>query len=65
MESADQLLAGLDYQMPATSLARLARIHGPGGTDSRDELKRNRGYLTALAEIRAIAVQEGELPLYR
>ncbi len=30
-QSADQLLAKLDYTMPAMSLARLARIHGRGG----------------------------------
>ena len=32
--SAHQLLGELDYRMPATALARLARIHGRGGPES-------------------------------
>lgn len=64
-QSADQLLAELDYQMPATALARLARIHGRGGPESPAQLQRDARYLDAVAAVRTIGVQDGELPLYR
>jgi beta-N-acetylhexosaminidase len=64
-QSADQLLAKLDYTMPATSLARLARIHGRGGPESPAHLQRDRYYLDAVAAVRAIGVNSGDLPLYR
>lgn len=63
--AADQLLAGLDYRMPATALARLARIHGRGGPESLAQLQRDRRYSDAVAAVRAIGVNNGELPLYR
>ncbi|MDO8595059.1 MAG: beta-N-acetylhexosaminidase, partial [Sulfuricaulis sp.] len=63
--SADQLLAELDYQMPATALARLARIHGRGGPESPAQLHRDQRYLDAVAAVRTIGVKTGELPLYR
>ncbi len=64
-QSADELLAGLDYQMPATALARLARVHGPGGPESPLQLQRDRRYLEAVAAVRGIGVNSGDLPLYR
>jgi len=63
--SADRLLAELDYQMPATALARLARIHGRGGPESPAQLHRDPRYLEAVAAVRTIGVKTGELPLYR
>ena len=63
--SADRLLAGLDYRMPATSLARIARIHGRGGAESLKQLKRDARYLAAVAEVRKIGARDGELPLTR
>ena len=63
--SADQLLAELEYRMPATALARLARIHGRGGPDSPAQLQRDQRYLAAVAAVRTIGVRSGELPLYR
>ncbi len=63
--SADQLLAELNYQMPATALARLARIHGRGGPESPAQLHHDPRYLAAVAAVRAIGVKSGELPLYR
>ncbi len=63
--SADQLLAELEYQMPATALARLARIHGRGGPESPEQLQRDKSYQNAVAAVRTIGVQDGELPLYR
>lgn len=64
-QSADQLLTELEYQMPATALARLARIHGRGGPESLAQLQRDQRYLNAVAVVRTIGVQDGELPLYR
>ena len=63
--SADRLLEQLDYRIPATALARLARIHGRGGPESKEQLARDARYLEAVAAVRSIGVQDGELPLYR
>jgi len=62
---ADELLERLDYRMPAVALARLARIHGRGGPESRAKLEADADYVAALAAVRSIGVQDGELPLYR
>ncbi len=64
-QAADELLASLDYTMPAMSLARLARIHGRGGPESPVQLQHDRYYLNAVATVRAIGVNSGDLPLYR
>jgi beta-N-acetylhexosaminidase len=64
-QSADELLANLDYTMPATSLTRLARVHGRGGPESFAQLQRDKYYLDAVALVRAIGVNSGDLPLYR
>ncbi|MBI4190383.1 MAG: beta-N-acetylhexosaminidase [Betaproteobacteria bacterium] len=64
-QSAGQLLTELEYQMPATALARLARIHGRGGPESPSQLQRDQRYLDAVAAVRTIGVKDGELPLYR
>jgi beta-N-acetylhexosaminidase len=64
-QSADQLLENLDYTMPATALARLARVHGRGGPGSAAQLQHERYYLDAVASVRAIGVNSGDLPLYR
>lgn len=63
--AADQLLGALDYTMPAMSLARLARIHGRGGPESSVQLLHDRYYLDAVATVRAIGVNRGDLPLFR
>jgi beta-N-acetylhexosaminidase len=64
-KSADQLLERLDYTMPATALARLARVHGRGGPESAAQLQHDRHYLNAVVTVRAIGVNSGDLPLYR
>lgn len=64
-ESADELLGNLDFTMPATSLTRLARVHGRGGPESPAQLQHDRYYLDAVATVRAIGVNSGDLPLYR
>lgn len=62
---ADQLLAQLDYRMPAVALTRLARIHGRGGAESPAQLQCDQHYLDAVAAVRSMGVKSGELPLYR
>jgi beta-N-acetylhexosaminidase len=64
-QSADELLAKLDYQMPATALARLARVHGRGGPESPAQLQRDQRYLDSVAVVRTVSIKSGELPLYR
>ena len=64
-QAASQLLAKLDYTIPAMALARLARIHGRGGPESAAQLQHDRYYLDAVATVRAIGVNSGDLPLYR
>ncbi len=64
-QSADELLAHLKYEMPATSLVRLARIHGRGGPESPQQLQHDKRYLAAVAAVRSISIKDGELPLYR
>ena len=63
--AAERLLAGLDYRMPATALARIARVHGRGGAESFARLQRDRHYLAAVSAVRDIAARDGELPLTR
>lgn len=63
-ERADKLLGELDYAMPAVALARLARIHGRGGVETRTQLERDPRYGAAVAEVRAISIQDGDLPLF-
>lgn len=63
--SAERLLAGLDYQMPAVGLARIARIHGRGGADSLQQLRHDRQYLAAVEAVGRIGVRDGDLPLNR
>ena len=64
-QSADELLLELDYQIPATALVRLARVHGRGGPESPMQLQHDQDYLAAVAAVRTISARNGELPLYR
>jgi beta-N-acetylhexosaminidase len=64
-EAADTLLCELDHEMPAVSLARLARVHGPGAPESVAQLKHDKQYVSAAAAVREIGVHKGDLPLYR
>jgi len=61
--AADELLGGLEYSMPAVSLARLARMHlkpRPGGMVG---LREDGRYARALHAIAGIGVRDGDLPL--
>ena len=64
-KAADQLLAELRFEMPAVALARLARVHGKGGPESPAKLQHDRAYLDAVADVRGIGFNDGELPLSR
>jgi len=61
---ADRLLGGLDFAIPAVSLARLARMHGRHPTaDSMVKLREDPAYVDALHAISGIGLRDGDLPL--
>jgi beta-N-acetylhexosaminidase len=60
----DELYGCLDYTAPAASLARLIRMHGRGGARSLAGLRTDPGYQRAAAEVQAIGMRRGDLPLY-
>ncbi len=62
-DSADELLAGLHWDMPAQSRARLAHMHGRPHPPSLGQLHEDAGFVRALRDVAAIGVREGELPL--
>lgn len=62
-ESADELLRGLDWEMPATSKARLAQMRGKAHPESLVQLHEQQHFLKALNEIAAIGMSNAELPL--
>ena len=62
-ESADELLQGLHWEMPAASRARLAQMRGRSNPDSPAKLHEQQQFLKALDEIAAIGMSNAELPL--
>ena len=62
-ESADELLAGLKWEMPAQSKARLAQMHGHPHPKTMVQLHENADFIRALHEVSNIGMHEGELPL--
>lgn len=62
-DSADELLAGLKWDMPAQSRARLAQMHGHTHPWSLVQLHENADFVRALHEVASIGMHEGELPL--
>jgi len=62
-DSADELLAGLKWDMPAPSRARLAQMHGRPHPATLAQLHEDAGFIKALHEIASIGMREGELPL--
>jgi len=62
-EGADEILHGLDWEMSATSLSRLARLHARNHAGSITKLRENGDYVQALREISIIGCESGELPL--
>jgi beta-N-acetylhexosaminidase len=62
-ESADELLQGLHWEMPATSKARLAQMRGRKHPDSLVQLHEQQHFLKTLDEVAAIGMSNAELPL--
>lgn len=62
-ESADELLQGLHWDMPAASRARLAQMRGKPNPESPAKLHEQHHFLKALDEIAAIGMSNAELPL--
>ena len=61
--AADKLLAELQWDIQATSLARLARMRGRVNPDSVAKLHENSKFIKALHEVGNIGISNGELPL--
>ncbi|OIR17216.1 beta-hexosaminidase [mine drainage metagenome] len=62
-QSADELLAGLQWDMPVQSKARLAQMHGRPHPRTLAQLHEDADFIRALHEIANIGITEGELPL--
>jgi beta-N-acetylhexosaminidase len=61
--ASDELLEGLDCQMPAVSLVRLARLHGKPRAGGMAKLREDARYARALQAVAGIGRRDGELPL--
>lgn len=61
-QSADELLAGLQFTMPAVSLARLARLHGRAHAANPVKLREDPRYVAALHAIAGLGAHSGDLP---
>ena len=59
----DEVLQGLRWEMTATSLSRLARLHARNNMGSIIKLRENADYVQAVREISIIGCESGELPL--
>lgn len=62
-ELADELLAGLRWEMPAASRARIAHMRGRANPDTLVQLHEKAEYVRALREVATIGEGSGELPL--
>jgi beta-N-acetylhexosaminidase len=62
-ERADELLGSLGYDMPAVSLARLARMHGRPHPEALAKLHQDGQFMKAVHEIGALGLASGDLPL--
>jgi len=62
-ESADELLQGLQWEMPAASRARLAQMRGKAHPASLAQLHEQQQFLKALDEVASIGMSNSELPL--
>jgi beta-N-acetylhexosaminidase len=61
--SADELLAGLRWEMPVTSKARLAQMRGRTHPDTLVQLHEQAEFVKAVHEVAAIGASNGELLL--
>lgn len=62
-DSADELLAGLKWDMSAPSKARIAQMHGRSHPHTLAQLHEDAEFIKALHEVGSIGMREGELPL--
>jgi beta-N-acetylhexosaminidase len=62
-DSADELLAGLKWDMTAPSKARLAQMHGHPHPSTLVHLHEDAEFVKAVHEVANIGMHEGELPL--
>jgi beta-N-acetylhexosaminidase len=62
-EAADMLLAELQWDISAVSVARLARMRGRPHPDSVIQLHENATFVKAVENIGGIGIRSGELPL--
>ena len=62
-EAADTLLAELRWDIPAISVARLARMRGRPHPDSVVKLHESASFVKAVEEIGSLGIRSGELPL--
>ena len=58
---ADELLAKLEWKMPAQSIVRLARMHGAHHPQSAQALQENNEFLAAIKRINQVGKIEGDL----
>tara|TARA_R110002073_G_scaffold167057_9_gene323682 strand:+ start:1443 stop:2474 length:1032 start_codon:yes stop_codon:yes gene_type:complete len=61
--SVDELLAELQWNVPAISLARMTRMHGKQHNPTITELRESANYVKAIREISSIGFNSRELPL--
>lgn len=62
-DSADELLAGLKWEMPALGMARLIRMHGRPHPESWDRLHEDKHYVAAVHAVGSIGGKSGDLAL--
>lgn len=62
-KGADEVLNKLHWEMSATSLSRLARMHARNNFESMTKLHENGDYIQAVREIGVIGCETGDLPL--
>ncbi len=61
--SANRLLEGLKWEMPALSMLRLARMHGRPHPRNWVQLREDPAYLDAVRQVAGIGMKDGELAL--
>ena len=62
-DSADELLAGLKWEMSAPTKARLVQMHGKHHPKTLAQLHEDPDFIKDLQDISKIGIHEGELPL--
>lgn len=62
-ESADELLAGLKWEISAPTKARLAQMHGKHHPKTLAQLHEDPDFIKDLQDISKVGIREGELPL--